>query len=270
MFFKGTEKRPGHLISYDVESFGGDINAFTSFDYTCYYINSPSPYINESTNILLDMVSNPLFEKKEIIPERNVVLEEFKRSIDSSNQYNFFKIQENSFPTGYSHSILGNEKTILHFTRKQLTDFRNKYYNSSNALLIISGDLSSKEKIKQSIKKYSLPNGKKSSFPKFKIKNKQSISVHNKDVESVSLNITIQAPSIINKNSVAEDLAICCLGHNESSPLYKNLVLKNTIANYANASTMFMNNGGAHFISIQLPFKNLSLVFKSFEKSSHL
>ena len=42
MFFKGTERHPGAQIAHQVESFGGDINAFTSFDYTCYYINTPN------------------------------------------------------------------------------------------------------------------------------------------------------------------------------------------------------------------------------------
>ncbi|WP_372656280.1 M16 family metallopeptidase, partial [Halobacteriovorax sp.] len=40
MFFKGTKTRPGAAIAHEVESFGGEVNAFTSFDYTCYYINS--------------------------------------------------------------------------------------------------------------------------------------------------------------------------------------------------------------------------------------
>ena len=48
MFFKGTQTRPGAMIAHEVESFGGEINAFTSFDYTCYYINSPSSYLKNS------------------------------------------------------------------------------------------------------------------------------------------------------------------------------------------------------------------------------
>lgn len=51
MFFKGTKKRPGAQIARDVESYGGEINAFTSFDYTCYYINTPNRKL--STDICL-------------------------------------------------------------------------------------------------------------------------------------------------------------------------------------------------------------------------
>ncbi|RLA63224.1 MAG: insulinase family protein, partial [Epsilonproteobacteria bacterium] len=45
MFFKGTPTRPGAAIAHEVESLGGEMNAFTSFDYTCYYINSPNEHL---------------------------------------------------------------------------------------------------------------------------------------------------------------------------------------------------------------------------------
>ena len=61
MFFKGTPKYPGAKLAGTIEAFGGEINAFTSFDYTCYYINTPSKYLNSSIDVLLDMVSNPSF-----------------------------------------------------------------------------------------------------------------------------------------------------------------------------------------------------------------
>jgi zinc protease len=79
MFFKGTATRPGAKIAHEVESFGGEINAFTSFDYTCYYINTPNTRLIDSTNIILDMVSNPLFNQDDLVPERDVVFEEYRR-----------------------------------------------------------------------------------------------------------------------------------------------------------------------------------------------
>src|SRR6476660_472545 len=73
MFFKGTPKRPGPQLAHDIESYGGEVNAFTSFDYTCYYINTPSLFMDKSVDILLDMVANPLFSSEDIPAERQVV-----------------------------------------------------------------------------------------------------------------------------------------------------------------------------------------------------
>ena len=97
MFFKGTKTRPGSKIAHEIESFGGEINAFTSFDYTCYYINTPKRYLTKSVDILSDMVANPEFLESELIPERGVVFEEYRRSVDNPYHYNFHNIQKNSF-----------------------------------------------------------------------------------------------------------------------------------------------------------------------------
>ncbi len=97
MFFKGTKKRPGAKIAEEIEAFGGEINAFTSFDYTCYFANVPSQKTKNTVEILLDMVSAPLFFKETIPAEREVVLEEYKRSLDSPSQFAFSRLQP-SYP----------------------------------------------------------------------------------------------------------------------------------------------------------------------------
>lgn len=260
MFFKGTLRRPGAKIAHDVESFGGEINAFTSFDYTCYYINSPTKYLKPSIDILMDMVSDPMFKLDDLIPERDVVHEEYKRSIDSPNQFAFMNMQQHSFTGGYQHPILGSEKHIKNFSREQLIEFRKTHYNTENALLVISGDLKLKKDFIKTIEKYSLPSGKNSKFPEFHLKDKTTLHVHSKEVSMVQLNITLEGLPLSHNNAAAEDLAFNCLGHGETSRLYQSLVIKNSLASNSSASTMFMNKGGAHFIKIVTPFKNLKTV----------
>ncbi|PIK14132.1 pitrilysin family protein [Halobacteriovorax sp. JY17] len=265
MFFKGTKTRPGAAIAHEVESFGGEVNAFTSFDYTCYYINSPNSKIIPTTDILLDMVANPMFKKEDFNPEIGVVFEEYRRSQDNPNQFSFQKIQGSSFTGGYSHPILGTEKTILKFNREQLQDFRKKHYNLNNALLVVSGDLKEKAKIIKAIEKYKLPKGDSSVFPKFKLKNKPTISVHKKDVRMSQLTLTIQGPAYADSNAAAEDLALSTLGHGETSRLHRKLVLDGTLSNGASSSTMFMSKGGVHFLRVSLPHKNLKKALKRLE-----
>ena len=124
MFFKGTKKRPGAMIAKEVESFGGEVNAFTSFDYTCYYINAPVTHLKNTVDIIMDMVSNPQFLDEDFPAEREVVFEEFRRSLDNPSQFAFKELQNSSFTGGYSHQILGNEKTIKNFSKKQLMNLQ--------------------------------------------------------------------------------------------------------------------------------------------------
>lgn len=257
MFFKGTKKRPGAQVAHDVESFGGEINAFTSFDYTCYYINHPSTSLQSSVEILLDMVSNPLFKQEDLIPERNVVHEEYRRSIDSPNQYAFMTLQESCFEGGYRHPILGSEQHIKSFSREQLLSFRKNYYNRQNALFVVSGDLKEKDQIIKLIEKHQLPSGQESRFPQFRLKKQPSIHAHDKAVKLVQLNFAIEGVPLHDTQAAAEDLALNCLGHGETSPLHKKLVLQNSLASQAGSSTLFMNNGSAHFIKFVFPEQNL-------------
>ncbi len=267
MFFKGTEKRPGAAIAHDVESFGGEINAFTSFDYTCYYINTPNSEIKQTTEILLDMVSNPMFKEDDLIPERGVVFEEYRRTIDNPNQYSFLKLQNSAFSGGYAHPILGNEKTILNFSREQLTHFREKFYNLSNSLFVIAGDLKDKEEIIKTIEGFQLPRGPRTQFPEFKLQNKSTTEIHEKDTHMVQMSICLQAPKFEEPQAPQEDLAINCLGHGESSRLYQELVANDGLASSCGTSTMFMNKGGLHYLKFVFPVENIKKVFTQLENT---
>lgn len=267
MFFRGTAKRPGSMIAHEVESFGGEINAFTSFDYTCYYINTPHLKLDQTIDILLDMVSNPQFKDSDIKPERGVVFEEFRRSIDSPNQYNFHRLQKQCFAGNYAHEILGTEKTIKNFSREQLIEFRKNHYNLSNALFVIAGDIEGRyEKLEKQIEAFKLPEGPSSKLPNLKLKNHPTIDIHNKDVRMAQMTFAIQASPFNNKNATSEDLALNCLGHGETSKLHRGMVLENSIANSCGASTLFMNNGGVHLIRISFPPQNLDIVTNKLEE----
>lgn len=256
MFFKGTKKRPGSKIAHEVESFGGEINAFTSFDYTCYYINTPNEYLKKTIQILLDMVANPLFEESEIIPERQVVLEEYKRSQDNPHQYNFQQLQNTSFTKSYKHPILGTRKSILNFSREQLLEFRKKFYHTGNAMLAIAGDFKQSQ-IEREVEKFKLPHGEPHYWPSFKLKNSIGVSIHKKQVRQSSLTLAIESPEYLSAKSAPEDLAINCLSHGETSRLYQKIVLEKGLANHISGSSMFFSRGGAHFIKFLFPENNL-------------
>lgn len=261
MFFKGTKKRPGNKLADEVETFGGEINAFTSFDYTCYYINCPKSKIGKSVEILMDMISSPQFKVEDIVPEREVVLEEYKRSQDSSSQYSFLKVQQVCFQGDYQRPVIGNQKTIKSFSRKQLIDFRKKYYHQSNMLVVIAGDVEEQKDIVKIIDRFKLDNGKISQYPKFELKKKAGAHVHQKDAQMCQLTIAIQGPDYRSAEGPIEDLAINCLGHGETSRLYHGLVTTQTLANTASASTLYLANGSAHMIRINFPPEHSKKVY---------
>lgn len=270
MFFKGTKKRPDNGPAKEVDGFGGEFNAFTSFDYTCYYINCPAAYLAQSTDILIDMVSNPLFLEKDLPAERSVVHEEYKRSYDSASHYHFHQIQHHSFAPGYQHQILGTEKNISQFSIAQLNHFRNSNYSISNCMLVIAGDLNfndQKKNIIEIISAHRLPKGEQSSFPSFYLQNSATpIWVHNKATRLATLTIAIPGVDYLHSQAAAEELALSCLGSGESSVLHSTIVKDQNLCTGISASSMFFNHGGLHLIKAVFPLENLASFLKSFTK----
>lgn len=266
MFFKGTPTRPGPTLAHDIESYGGEVNAFTSFDYTCYYINTPSLFLDKSVDILLDMVANPLFGEEEIPAERQVVFEEYRRAMDNPSQFNFIQLQKSSFTGGYSHPILGREDTILNFSQEQIKSFRENFYNLENAMLVVAGDLTKREELEEKIRSFRLPHGQKSSFGPFELKAKETVNVHEKDIRQATLTLCLQAPRYLDPKSAAQDLAINCLAHGETSRLYQALVAKTSLCNGVAGSSMYFADGGVHMFKINFPVENLAKVTAAFNK----
>lgn len=266
MFFKGTPTRPGPRLAHDIESYGAEVNAFTSFDYTCYYINTPSLCLDKSVDILMDMVANPLFGEEDFPAERQVVFEEYRRALDNPSQFNFIQVQKTGFEGGYAHPILGREDTIKNFSSEQLKDFRNKFYNLENALLVVAGDIKDRESLEKKISSYSLPHGTTSDFGPFELKSKSTINVHEKDIRQATLTLSIQAPEYLDPKAARQDLAINCLAHGETSRFYQSLVAQTSLCNGVAGSSMYFAKGGTHMLKMNFPVDNLPKISSIFLK----
>lgn len=267
MFFKGTPTRPGAALAQEVESFGGEFNAFTSFDYTCYYINAPAARTHDALEILLDMVANPMFNTEDLPAEREVVFEEYRRALDNPSQYHFMQLQEACFEGGYKHPILGREQTIKTFTTEQLRAFRQKFYNAQNSLLVVAGDLRERMPYENLISRFRLPSGEDSVFGAFMLPTAPKLNVHSKPIRQATLTLAISAPAYHDTNASAEDLAINCLAHGETSRLYQDLVASTSLCNGVAGSSMYFAQGACHMIKANFPMENLSKVLTAFEKT---
>jgi zinc protease len=141
MLFKGTPSRPVGEIAKTVEAAGGDINAYTSFDQTVYYINMASRFADTGLDILADAVQHPLFDAEEVKRESEVILEEVRRSKDSPEHEVSEKMFAATYGTHpYGRPIIGFEKTVKSFTRDSLQNYFNKWYVPSNMVFIVVGD----------------------------------------------------------------------------------------------------------------------------------
>jgi predicted Zn-dependent peptidase len=116
MLFKGTKNRKANEIAEEIDSIGGQLNAFTSKECTCFYVKVLDENIKEAVDILSDMFFNPLFSQEEIDKEISVVIEEIKMYEDSPEDLVHDKLSEiifNDSPMAYNILGLSMHSSIL-------------------------------------------------------------------------------------------------------------------------------------------------------------
>jgi len=144
MLFKGTEKYTAGDIARSIDRVGGQHNAATNREYTCYYINVVSDYLELALEIISDMYYNSLFDPEELEKEKNVIVEEIRMYEDTPDEFiHDFFMEKMLQGNPLSHSILGSIEGIGKTSRETITTFYNSHYVNKNAILAIAGNFDS-------------------------------------------------------------------------------------------------------------------------------
>ncbi len=150
MMFKGTETRSAQDLVREPESRGALINAFTSREETCFYIQTPVDHTSTALEILGDMLSASVFSPADINNERDVILEEITATEDTPEEYVVDLFQEEVFgkhPLG--HPILGSRSSVSGFSREDIHDFWKQHYHPENMVISAAGNLDHERFVEQ-------------------------------------------------------------------------------------------------------------------------
>ncbi len=140
MIFKGTDKRSAQHIAIAMDALGGQFNAFTTKECTCYYMKVLNTHIKTGISILADMFLHSRFDANDIALERGVVLEEIDMYEDTPEDVATEKLFESCFagsPLG--RPILGTEQTLAAMSTDVLHQYMRDYYRPSDTVIAISG-----------------------------------------------------------------------------------------------------------------------------------
>ncbi|MCL5238020.1 MAG: insulinase family protein [Nitrospirae bacterium] len=141
MFFKGTKKRTATDIAFEIDSMGGDLNAFTSRENTAFYVKVLDEYIDRGIYLLTDIFMNSTFQEEEIEKEKGVIKEEIKLVEDTPDDYIHDLFSKTVWgDTGLGQPVLGRRETIKTFTREDLTGHVRKYYGTADTVVACAGN----------------------------------------------------------------------------------------------------------------------------------
>lgn len=146
MVFVKTRRFKNYEVDNFVQNCGGDINAITSKEVTIFKLVLPKIKINKGFLVLSNILFESVFSQKNIELEKNIVLNELKldqEDLESSLEEEFYKNILSYHPL--AHDIFGSEEAISNFTLKDCKKFYKKFYNLSNMVLLVAGNISKKE-----------------------------------------------------------------------------------------------------------------------------
>ena len=142
MLFKGSERYGLGEAAATIEDFGGDINAYTSFEQTVLHATVMAPKWSQALDVLLDMALRPTFDVDEFKREKQVILEEVRGALGEPDYLIDLEIQSALFPNhGYGRPILGTDATVESLDRDALFAFWKTHYVPNRALLAIAGPI---------------------------------------------------------------------------------------------------------------------------------
>ncbi len=141
MLFKGTEQRTAKQIAEDIDKIGGQINAFTSKESTCYYVKALASNLEKACDVLVDMYCNSVFDEGEMQKEKNVVIEEIKMVEDTPEDDAHDLVYEVMFQNQpLAKSILGTVETLTSITGDSIRSYMREEYTRDSIVISVCGN----------------------------------------------------------------------------------------------------------------------------------
>ncbi|MGC2193910.1 MAG: pitrilysin family protein [Terriglobales bacterium] len=225
MVFKGTKHRSAEAIARQVDSIGGNLDAFTAKECVCFNIKVLDEHLPIALEVLSDLVLNPVFAVEDIVRERRVILEEIKMDEDSP-EYLVHEIFTQNFwkdhPLG--KPILGTKETVKGFEQPAVLDLYQKRFTPGNFIISAAGNLNHAHFVDLVAKHFDRMKPVKNGFRRSVPKIVPRITLRNKkSLEQVQICVGVPSHPIAHEKRFASYVLNTLLGGGMSSRLFQNI-----------------------------------------------
>ena len=224
MFFKGTEKRPKAVdISSLLDGVGGEFNAFTSEEFTGYYVKVASAHFELALDVVSDILLESKFDPKEVSRERGVIVEEINMNNDNPMRKVFelwMEVLYGDQPAGWP--IAGTKETMAGISRENIVEYFNKQYVGDNIAIIVAGNTKGVNAAK-SVEKYFSTLRKGSSYDKPKVvemQNSPGVQFHTKSTDQTHIIIGTRLFDTFDTRKYTAQVMATILGGGMSSRMF--------------------------------------------------
>ncbi len=266
MFFKGTKKRPTAVeIASLIDGLGAEFNAFTSKEYTGFYIKAASSHLELVSEVLSDMLLNSKFDQEEINRERNVIAEELRMYLDTPMRYVgdiYEELLYGDQPLGWD--TVGTLESLANIQREDFLSYNSKFYLGPNMIFVAGGDVN-EFRAKELAEKYfaSLPDRPSPKFLPIKYsQEKPALRLFYKDSEQAHLCLGVRAFALGNPDRYKSAVLNAIIGSSMSSRLFIQLRERRGLAYYVRSGNEEYHDAGSFAAQAGVDPKNINEAIK--------
>lgn len=249
MAFKGTDSRPTYMeIVGLIDGIGGEFNAFTSKEFTGYYIKASKKNIEICLNLLSDMLQNSKLDEEEIEKEKGVIAEEINLYEDTPMRNIgdiFERLLYGDTPLGWDTA--GEKEIIRKLTRKDFVKYMKSLYSPDNMTVVLAGGIDEKTSLNL-VKKYFGSMSKFKTQKPLPIKEKQSkpaVVIKHKKTEQAHLALGFRTVPLKSEEKYALSVLASILGGGMSSRLFSEVREKRGLSYYVRANSDQYTDAGS-------------------------
>ncbi len=252
--FKSTDKLKEGEFDTIVKSRGGVNNAATGFDKTHYYIKTASKNLGLSLDLFSELMHNLKLTDEEFQKERDVVAEERRLRTDNNPMgYLYFRVFNTHFTYHPYHWLpIGFMEDILSWKIEDIRDFYQRYYQPSNAILVVAGDITPEEVFRESEKYFGHIKNKREipivTAVEPKVDGAKRAVLHKESNQVDTLAITYSIPNYEHDDQVVLSAISHILSSGKSSRFEKTLVNEKQLANQVYGYNMELADPGVFLI----------------------
>ena len=222
MFFKGTKRYTAKDIAVEIDTMGGDLNAFTSREHTAFYVKMLDDYLERGINLLSEIFVHSTFPDDEVEKEKKIIKEEIKMVEDTPDDYIHDLFTQTIWGReGLGQPVLGTRETIASFTRDEIMSHIRRYYGTKDLVIACAGNFGHEEVLRMLNERFgSLRQGsatKTGDVPDFRFSRKVFV----KDLSEAHVCIGVPGLSQVSKDRYALFILNTILGGSVSSRLFQ-------------------------------------------------
>ena len=222
MLFKGTARRSAGQLARDMDAIGGQFNAYTTKEHTCFYGRTLDRHLDEGLEILADMLFHSRFDQGDVELERGVILEEIGMYEDTPEDLVSERLSAAVYRgTPLARPILGRESTLEVMTGEWLARWQRKHYHAGNLVAALAGKFSPAQADSLQDLLAALPSGLPAQSPP--VTYRPAVTAKKKAIEQNHLILAFPAPSYLDERRPQVLLLNALLGGGCSSRLFQQL-----------------------------------------------